>query len=134
MGGSSLPRDVKNWSDREEVSEAFTKKYASGYINLNAVKSDKSSKDASAQLSDSRSDGSLPSASAPVVSLAASDQPVEAHAATVALRDADEADDAHVAVEMASVSTQGAQTTSHASITIAATLLVVGIAFMRSVR
>merc|ERR1712232_332821 len=106
--------------------------------NLNVAKSDKSSNDASTQLSDSRSDGPLPSASAPLVSLAASDRSAEAHAATVTSR---EADDAHAAVEMASVSKQGAESTSHASLSIAATLLVAtllaciaNIALLRSAR
>merc|ERR1712207_61601 len=37
FAGKYLPADVKNWSGKEEVRDAFVKKYAGSYINLNTM-------------------------------------------------------------------------------------------------
>merc|ERR1712217_64938 len=44
--GKYLPADVKNWSDKVEVRDAFTKRYADSYINLNAMDSKQDGGDA----------------------------------------------------------------------------------------
>merc|ERR1712176_1574298 len=75
--GSYLPRDVKNWSNREEVRKDFENKYASEYTNLYAMKSDTNSDGAPVQYSESRSDAPKHSASAPRISMAVPNRPVE---------------------------------------------------------
>merc|ERR1712003_193711 len=45
--GKYLPADVKNWSDQQDVSDAFAKKYGGSYINLNAMDSKNGGGDAS---------------------------------------------------------------------------------------
>merc|ERR1712176_1427296 len=133
--GKYLPPDVKNWSDQNEVRDAFKDKYASSSVNLNAVgskqydglnalKSSKSSNDASSQLSDLRSDVSAFSASAPPVSLAVSGNSRETHAGT-AVTALSNAADAHAAIEMASAPQQGKRGTPLASLTL---LIIAGIA------
>merc|ERR1711979_36547 len=68
-----LPAHVKNWSDQQEVRDAFTEEYGGSSVNVDAVgsvKRDERLNDESSQLSNSRSDRSPPSESAPPVSLA----------------------------------------------------------------
>merc|ERR1712039_919572 len=129
---SYLPRDVKNWSNREEVRKDFENKYASEYTNLYAMKSDTNSDGAPVQYSESRSDAPKHSASAPRISIAVPNRPVEAQAATITA--SRESTDADAAMEMMSVPKQWALTASHASLITAVTLFVAGIAFLRATR
>merc|ERR1712048_1186086 len=116
--GKYLPADVKNWSDSKEVRDAFMKTYAGSYTNLNAVKSNKSFNRAPSQLSDSMSGRRL------------FNELVEPHAAIVTA--SREATDTNAAIKMSSVPEQGTQTLPHVSLFIAATLFVVGAALLHT--
>jgi len=112
--------EVKNWSDKEQVSDSFMKKFAGSYIDnakstskTNEVERPDMSTQASSRFSEKVSEASSPSPAESTLSRATSKE-TSTRAAETAL-----------------ASNPGAQTTPCASLIIAATLAVAGAAMLR---
>merc|ERR1712048_230572 len=145
--------DVKNWSDREQVSDAFMKKFAGSYID-NVKRSSKSDDvdspdmitQASSHVSDKAPEASSPSTPVSASSLAAStdssDAPLAAEEAaspsapvsTLSLAALKDSSDAPGAADTALASSPEARATPRLSLIIAVALATAGIAMLYSTR
>merc|ERR1712151_357013 len=154
--GNYLPADVKNWSDKVEVRDAFAKRYAGSYIKLNAMDSDGDAfknkyagsylprdvknwsnreevrKDFENKYASEYTNLYAMKSDKNSDGAAPNRRLVEAQAATITA--SRESADADAAMEMASVPKQWALTASHASLITAVTLIVAGITFLRATR